>query len=153
MKTSTKVKARWFRIKEKSANILTFNEADVLQALRNLRDMVKYPRDEENLKQVYARFVDCIEVHEGYVTIALKILIILGYRRNVYPLLNEKRPPLDFHQMVAWNGGAEGNRTPVRKQLGKNFSGRSLLFTFPQPGGNKHPTGISSFIMRGTRKA
>ena len=87
----------------KAANKLTFEEADALQVPRNLRDMVKYPRDEENLKQVYARFVDCIEVHEGYVTIALKILIILGYRRNVYPLLNEKRPPLDFHQMVVWN--------------------------------------------------
>ena len=50
-------------------------------------------------------------------------------------------------------GGAEGNRTPVRKQLGKNFSGRSLLFTFPHPGGNKHPTEISSFMMRGMGKA
>ena len=50
-------------------------------------------------------------------------------------------------------GGAEGNRTPVRKQLGKNFSGRSLLFTFPHSGGNKHPTEISSFMMHGTRKA
>ena len=51
------------------------------------------------------------------------------------------------------SGGAEGNRTPVRKQLGRNFSGCSLLFTFPHPGGNKHPTGISSFIMRGALKA
>ena len=51
------------------------------------------------------------------------------------------------------NGGAEGNRTPVRKQLGKNFSGRSLLFAFPFPGGNKHPTRIGSFIMRGMGKA
>lgn len=51
------------------------------------------------------------------------------------------------------SGGAEGNRTPVRKQLGKNFSGRSLLFTFPHPGGNKHPTGISSFMMHGMGKA
>ena len=51
------------------------------------------------------------------------------------------------------SGGAEGNRTPVRKQLGRNFSGCSLLFTFPYPGGNKHPTGLSSFIMHGTRKA
>ena len=51
------------------------------------------------------------------------------------------------------SGGAEGNRTPVRKQLGKNFSGRSLLFEFPFPGGNKHPTGIGSFMMRGMGKA
>lgn len=51
------------------------------------------------------------------------------------------------------SGGAEGNRTPVRKQLGKNFSGRSLLFAFPFPGGNKHSTGIGSFMMRGMGKA
>ena len=51
------------------------------------------------------------------------------------------------------SGGAEGNRTPVRKQLGKNFSGRSLLFTFPHPGESKHPTGVSSFMIHGTRKA
>ena len=51
------------------------------------------------------------------------------------------------------NGGAEGNRTPVRKQLGKNFSGCSLLFTFPHPDGNKHPAGFGSFIMHGARKA
>ena len=140
-------------LEEQSKNSLTFNDGEVMQALMNLREMVKNPRDEDNLKQVYARFVDCIEVHEGYVTIALKILPILGYRRNSYPILNKKMPPLEFHQMVAWNGGAEGNRTPVRKQLGKNFSGRSQLFTFPHPGGNRHPTGISSFIMHGTRKA
>ena len=51
------------------------------------------------------------------------------------------------------SGGAEGNRTPVRKQLGKNFSGRSLLFTFPHSGGNKHPTEFGSFMMRGMGKA
>ena len=50
-------------------------------------------------------------------------------------------------------GGGEGSRTPVRKQLGKNFSGRSLLFTFPQTGGNKHPTAFSSFMMHGALKA
>ena len=149
----TSLQTELVTLENKSANKLTFEEADVLQALRNLRDMVKYPRDVDNLKQVYARFIDCIEVHEGYVTIALNILIILGFRRNVYPLMNEKRPPLDFHQMVAWNGGAEGNRTPVRKQLGKTFSGRSLLFTFPLPHGNKHSYGIGSFMMHGTRKA
>ena len=51
------------------------------------------------------------------------------------------------------SGGAEGNRTPVRKQLEKNFSGRSLLFTFPHSGGNKHPTEFGSFMMRGMGKA
>ena len=50
-------------------------------------------------------------------------------------------------------GGAEGNRTPVRKQLGKNFSGCSLLFTFPYPNGNKHPVGFGSFMIHGMGKA
>ena len=50
-------------------------------------------------------------------------------------------------------GGAEGNRTPVRKQLGKTFSGRSLLFTFPHPIGNKHSMGLGSFKMHGALKA
>ena len=50
-------------------------------------------------------------------------------------------------------GGAEGTRTPVRKQLDKTFSGCSLLFTFPLPHGNKHPYGIGSFMMRGMGKA
>ena len=140
-------------LEEKSKESLTFNEEEVKQALMNLRDIVKSPKDADNLKQVYAKFIDCVEVHEGYVTIALKILAILGYRRYSYPILSKKMPPLDFHQMVAWNGGAEGNRTPVRKQLGKNFSGRSLLFTFPRPDGNKHPSGFGSFIMHGMRKA
>ena len=60
---------------------------------------------------------------------------------------------VSFSKIVLLVGGAEGNRTPVRKQLGGNFSGRSLLFTFPQPDENKHPAGISSFMMHGTRKA
>ena len=62
----------------------------------------------------------------------------------------KQKPPL----WVAFVfGGAEGNRTPVRKQLGKNFSGRSLLFTVPRLHGNKHPYSLSSFMMRGMGKA
>ena len=65
-------------------------------------------------------------------------------------LYQKEEPPL---RVVPLFGGAEGNRTPVRKQLDKTFSGRSLLFTFPLPHGNKHPYGISSFMMRGMGKA
>jgi len=58
-----------------------------------------------------------------------------------------------FCRKLSIFGGAEGNRTPVRKQLGKNFSGRSLLFTFPHPDENKHSAGISSVMMHGMRNA
>ena len=46
-------------------------------------------------------------------------------------------------------GGAEGNRTPVRKQLDRTFFGRSLLFTFPYRSGNKHPHRPGRVIMHG----
>ena len=49
--------------------------------------------------------------------------------------------------------GDEGNRTPVRRQLDRTFSERSLLFTFPLACGNKHPQVISSFMMHGMGKA
>ena len=65
-------------------------------------------------------------------------------------------PKCRKHRPRKWSvlsGGGEGNRTPVRKQLGRNFSGRSLLFTFPHPDGNKHPYGISSVIMHGALNA
>ena len=65
--------------------------------------------------------------------------------------LSEKGPAAYLQQVLY--GGAEGNRTPVRKQLGKNFSGRSPLFTFPHSGGNEHPTELGSFIMHGALKA
>ena len=60
---------------------------------------------------------------------------------------------VSYAKIVLLFGGAEGNRTPVRKQLGKNFSGRSLLFTFPRQHGNKHPYGLGSVMMHGTLNA
>ena len=53
---------------------------------------------------------------------------------------------------VCFGGGGE-SRTPVRKQLDWNFSGRSPLFTFPHPDGNGHPAGFGSFMMHGAGKA
>ena len=53
------------------------------------------------------------EVFEGYVTIALNVFYILGFTGKVHSFENEKRPPLDFHQMVVWNGGGERWRKKV----------------------------------------
>ena len=47
------------------------------------------------------------------------------------------------------HGGAEGNRTPVRKQLDRTFFGRSLLFTFPYRGVNKHTQRFGRVMMHG----
>ena len=67
-----------------------------------------------------------------------------------------KRPIIQILFASKWSvlfGGAEGSRTPVRKQLDKTFYGRSLLFTFPFRSVNKHTRRISSFMMHGTGKA
>ena len=61
--------------------------------------------------------------------------------------------PQDTAMDIVFEDGDEGNRTPVRRQLDKTFSERSLLFTFPFPDENKHPAGISSFMMHGMGKA
>ena len=58
---------------------------------------------------------------------------------------HKKYRPLGRH----FYGGAEGNRTPVRKQLDRTFFGRSLLFTFPCRSGNKHSHRLSRVIMHG----
>ena len=50
-------------------------------------------------------------------------------------------------------GGAGGNRTPVRKQLDRTFSGRRRLFPFPRRGVNRHTTRLGSFIVHGALKA
>lgn len=71
---------------------------------------------------------------------------------NEIPIIKRKQPRNEQSRLFC-DGGAEGNRTPVRKQLGKNFSGCSLLFTFPHPDGNKHPAGFGSFMIHGVRKA
>ena len=85
------------------------------------------------------RTLFCTSVHTGA---ALSIPAIPIHERKGHP----QGWPFVY-------GGAEGNRTPVRKQLDKTFSGRSLLFTFPLPHGNKHPYGIGSFMMHGMGKA
>ena len=56
-------------------------------------------------------------------------------------------------------GGGEGSRTPVRKRIHKNFSGRSRLFRESCSPRSHHsrqadtPAGQVSFIMRGMGKA
>ena len=92
-------------LEQKAAEQITFDEASVLWALHNMREAVTNPRSEEDLKRVYQKFIDSVEVFEGYVTVALDVFSILGYRRSTPVSGHEKRPPFDFHQMVTWNGG------------------------------------------------
>ena len=46
-------------------------------------------------------------------------------------------------------GGAEGSRTPVRKQIHRTFSGCRRSFTFPSPCVERHTHGVSRVMMHG----
>ena len=149
----TKLSAQIEIERQKQAQRIDIDEASVRKALSRISADICESKPIEEYKQLFSSFVERVDVFEDYVTIVLKVFDMINVRVCNGSGAIKEEPPLDFHQMVVWNGGAEGNRTPVRKQLGKNFSGRSLLFTFPHPGGNKHPTIFGSFIMHGTRKA
>ena len=95
-------------------------------------------------KDIDGVFVSCASYEIGCATFMC---------RNPDRIYRLNKKSTVFCRKLSKSGGAEGSRTPVRKQLGKNFSGRSLLFTFPQTGGNKHPTAFGSFIMHGMGKA
>ena len=92
-------------LEQKAADQIKFDEESVLWALRNMREAVTTPRTEDDLKRLYEKFIDSVEVFEGYVTVALKILPIMGIRRKIRVSTHEKKPPLDYGQMGAWNGG------------------------------------------------
>ena len=64
-------------------------------------------------------------------------------------LENKEKPAISMDRGLPFYGGAEGNRTPVRKQLDRTFFGRSLLFTFPYRGVNKHTRRFGRVMMHG----
>lgn len=74
-------------------------------------------------------------------------------KKGVFTCSHIKESTVVFSNDSRKNGGAEGNRTPVRKQLDRTFSGRSLFFPFPRHGVNKHTPHLGSFMIHGTRKA
>ena len=125
----------------------------VRKALSRISADICEGRPIEEYKKLFSAFVERVDVFEDYVTIVLKVFDMINVRVCNGSGVIKEEPPLDLHQMVVWNGGADGNRTHVRKQLGKNFSGRRQLFTFPRLHGNCHPYSLSSFIMHGALKA
>ena len=139
--------------RKNQAQRIDIDEASVRKALPRISADICEGRPFEDYKKLFSAFVERVDVFENYVTIVLKVFDMINVRICNGSGVIKEEPPLDFHQMVVWNGGAEGNRTPVRKQLGRTFSGRSLLFTFPHPSGNKHSQGFGSFMMHGALKA
>ncbi len=110
---------------------LIINEESALNAFYQMRNQIRENQSEEEHKKLFQAFVDKVEVFEDYIILVLNIFAILGCSAGIGGLENEKRPPLDFHQVVVWNGGDEENRTPVRRPPTKAFYECSPCFYIP----------------------
>ena len=102
---------------------------------------------------------------EGYTPAGLKRLRTLNTAFHVNA--NEKGTPSGVPKSIhkrklilvkeefdasSFGGGGE-SRTPVRKHIHRNFSGRIRLFTFPRLHGSRNPYRLSSFMIPGPLKA
>ena len=80
---------------------------------------------------MFSSFVEQVDDFEDYVTIVLKVFDMINVCVCNGSGVKIEEPPLDFHQVVVWNGGAEGSRTPVRRPDDQSISERSLCFDIP----------------------
>ena len=71
-----------------------------------------------------------VDVIEKYITIVLTVFDMLNVRFCNGSGAIKEEPPLDLHQMVVWNGGAEGQpvlTTKLSKDYIYSFRGDSSL--------------------------
>ena len=132
--------------KAKQVDEIVIDDIKAREALRKISADIYAGKPLEEYKQLFSAFVDKVEVFEDYANIALNVFDMIGIGvRNGSGAIKEE-PPLDFHQMVVWNGGGEGNRTPVRKPIHGVFSERSRLFYFPLESAKRQALTNGSFI-------
>lgn len=56
---------------------------------------------------MFSAFVDKVEVFEDYANIVLNVFDMIGVSVQNGSGIIKTEPPLDFHQMVVWNGGVD----------------------------------------------
>ena len=110
---------------------IMIDNTQVKKALAQISQEICDGKPIEDYKKLFSAFVDRIEAFEDYVTIVLNVFDMIGVYTTNRLYSEMKEPPLDFHQMVVWNGGGDGNRTRVRKSIHTAFSGWSLSFGIP----------------------
>ena len=107
--------------RKKQAQRIEIDEASVKRALGRISTDICEGKPIEEYKKLFSSFVERVEVFEDYVIVVLNIFDMINVRTSRGSGVIKEKPPLDFHQMVVWNGGDEGNRTPVQKPFTKAF--------------------------------
>ena len=62
-----------------------------------------------------------VDVFEDYVTIVLKVFDMINVRVCNGSGAIKEEPPLDFHQMVVWNGGVDDVKDELFISLRETF--------------------------------
>ncbi len=117
--------------KAKQVDEIIIDDIKAKNALQKIGADIYSGKPIEEYKQLFSAFVDKVEVFEDYANIVLNVFDMIGVSVQNGSGIIKTEPPLDFHQMVVWNGGGEGNRTPVRKPIRGAFSERSPSLGFP----------------------
>lgn len=103
-------------LESQASEKIIINEVRALKALNQIQENINDNKPLEEYKKMFSAFVDSVEVFESYVTIALKILCMIGCHEPTNTLPQINRPLLEENQIVVWNGGGEGCQTPVQNR-------------------------------------
>ena len=103
--------------KKKQSQEILIDENNVKKALEQISADIQTGKPLETYKKLFSSFVERVEVFEDYVNIVLKVFDMINIYVSNSCGIETKKPPLEFNQVVVWNSGPEGNRTPVRKPI------------------------------------
>ena len=108
------------------------------------------------IRQVINLYLKRVTVYREHIEVELSMLpAFVTSPINQYIDKNEEKTnqPPQYNVVVDSVGGGGGNRTPVRKHIHRNFSGRRQSFRFPYSGVDCHTRELGSFIIHGALKA
>ena len=93
--------------KAKQVDEIVIDDIKAKNALQKIGADIYSGKPIEEYKQLFSAFVDKVEVFEDYANIVLNVFDMIGVSVQNGSGIIKTEPPLDFHQMVVWNGGAE----------------------------------------------
>lgn len=95
----TKQELKLSNLQARNAEKFVVDDAQVLAALKTLRSDLESENAKEDYKNLFQSFVESVDVFEGYVTIALSVVFLLGLRSRA-KISRYNNRPLPFQVVV-----------------------------------------------------
>lgn len=93
--------------RQKQTQTIDIDDASARKALSQISAEICEGKPIEEYKRLFYSFVERVDVFEDYVTIVLKVFDMINVHVCNGSGVIIEEPPLDFHQMVVWNGGGD----------------------------------------------